>query len=99
MGVKYRSSLAAVMSWLALTSWSNKDFETGTSLFRRVRRSLPSPCECNNRCSSRDDNPMADKHGQGDDALEIGSLGHHTFQEWLEGQKFLHGHAHPGLPR
>ena len=42
---------------------------------------------------------MADKHGQGDDALVIGSLGHHTFQEWLEGQKFLHGHTHPGMPR
>ena len=33
MGVKYRSSLAAVMSWLALTSWSNKDFETRTCFF------------------------------------------------------------------
>ena len=42
---------------------------------------------------------MADKHGQGDDALEIGSLGPHPFQEWLEGQKVLHGHTHPGMPR
>ena len=41
---------------------------------------------------------MADKHGQGDDALAIGSLGHRTFQEWLDGQKFLHGHAQPGMP-